>query len=120
MSGQQFEGFWSQLPQAQQQQRQMRPVQITTAMIEESLRQRGIYVIASGPMPNALKFFFFAKQLSGPSAAGFSSDIWFLLELIIQTAPGGAATATIKADNAQAASVEKFTSCLWEALSAYV
>merc|ERR1712100_473296 len=44
LSGQQFEGQWGSLPQALSQQKQMRPSsQITTAIVEESLRQRGIH-----------------------------------------------------------------------------
>lgn len=123
LSGQQFEAFWSQLPQ-QQHQRQLRPIgQLTCPMVEECLKQRGISVIASGPQPGFMKFFFFAKQGSGPPAAGLSGDIWFLLELVISTQAGGlcaSATANVKAENAQGASVELFVSTLWEALDAYV
>merc|ERR1711988_265928 len=121
MTGQQFEGYWSRLPQAQNQMKQMRSLpQLTTAMVEESLRPRGISVIASGPQPGSLKFFFYAKQGAGPAAAGLSSDIWFLLELVMSTVPGGTAQASIKAENAQSASVELFVNSLWEALDAYV
>jgi len=121
MNGQQFEGYWSQLPMGQQQAKQMRPLgQLTTAMVEDCLRPRGIYVIASGPQPGALKFFFFAKQAAGPAAAGFSNDIWFMVELLTSTVPGGQAQASVKADNAQSTSVELFVNYLWESLDAYV
>lgn len=121
MTGQQFEGHWSQLPQLQTLTRQMRPLsQLNTQMVEESLRQVGINVIASGPQQGSLKFFFFAKQATGPAPAGFSSEISFLLELVVSTMPGGSAQASIKAENAQAASVEQFGNALWQALNAYV
>jgi len=120
LTGQQFESLWAGRQTANQQQRQMRNASVTTAMVEESLRQRNICVVASGPQEGGLKFFFFAKQASGPAAAGMGGDIWFLLELNVGTVPGGVAQAIIKADNAQAESVDRFAASLWEALGPFV
>jgi vesicle coat complex subunit len=121
MSGPQFEAKFQSLPAAGNHQRQMRPVpQLNTAVVEEALRQRGIHVIASGPQPGGLKFFFFAKQATGPAAAGFGGDIFFFLELNMSTVPGGIAQASVKADNAQAESVALFVGTLWEALDGLV
>lgn len=116
MTGPQFEASWSRCPAANQQSRQMRPVpQLSCGLIEERFRQIGINVVASGQQPDStLKFFFYAKQASGPSAAGLSGDIWFLVEMNV--VPNGAAQCTIKADNAQPTSVDQFAAALWQAL----
>lgn len=119
MTGPQFEAHWSKHPVANQQSRQMRPVpQLTCGMIEESCRQLGVNVVASGQQGDTLKFFFYAKQASGPAAANLSGDIWFLIEMNV--VPNGAAQCTIKADNAQSSSVDQFSAALWQALNAYV
>jgi len=122
MDSQQFQGRWSQVGQLPPQSRQMRPtlMPVTTATVEEVLRRKGVSVIASGMLPgNAMKFFFYAKQATGPAAANpMAGDVWFFLELIMT--PGGMAQCTLKADNAQQASVGCFFTALWEALSEFV
>lgn len=119
MDGQQFEARWSQLPAIPPQHRPMRPLaSFNTAMVEGTLRNCGIYVVASGQMPNqALKFYFFAQQATGPAGVT-GGDIRFLMELIM--VPGGSAQCSLKADNAQPASVERFMDLLWGSLSSFV
>jgi len=120
MDGSTFEARWSQIPQVVPQQRQMRPMvsaPLTTTAVEEILKNAGIYVVASGTVPpNALKFFFYAQQLSGP--AGLGGEVWFLCELMV--VQGGNTQCTLKAQNAQPQSVEAFYRTLWQALAAYV
>jgi len=121
MDGNSFQARWSQLPQMPLQQRQMRPTPgpLTTAPIEEALRRAGIYVIASGTIPpgQAIKFYFYARQACGPPAVA-GGEIWFLTELVM--VPGGTAQCSVKAENAQMASVEQYVGMLWQTLSAYV
>jgi len=119
MDGAAFEARWSQLPTQPQQQRQARPGAVTTGPVEEACRQKGIYVIASGAIPQsqALKFFFYARQASGPPPP-MPGETWFLVELVL--APGSSATSTVKADNAHPDAVARFQSALWESLYAYV
>lgn len=119
MDGAGFEARWSQLPTQPQQQRQARPVAVTIGAVEEACRQKGIYVIASGAIPQsqALKFFFYARQGSGPPPP-MPGETWFLVELVL--APGSSASATVKADNAHPDAVARFQSTLWESLSSYV
>lgn len=119
LDGASFEVRWAKLPQQPQQQRQARPVAVTTAAVEEACRRAGICVIASGSIPpgQATKFFFYGKQASGPSPP-MPGDTWFLVELIL--APGGMATSTVKVDNAQPAAAERFQAILWEAIAAYI
>jgi len=114
-----FQARWGVLPQTQPQQRQMRPsnVPLTTQAVEESLKQNGIKVIASGNTGQSMKFYFFARQATGPAPTAVG-DVWFLMELIL--VPGVSATLTVKAENAQAMSVEGFSSVFWQALSTYV
>mmetsp|Transcript_92943 Transcript_92943/g.266419 ORF Transcript_92943/g.266419 Transcript_92943/m.266419 type:complete len:839 (+) Transcript_92943:187-2703(+) len=122
MDGGAFERRWSQLPQ-QQVQRPMRPASpsspLGTAAVEQLLRQIGISVIASGTIPpgQALKFFCYGKQGSGPQPP-MPGETWFLIELIL--VPGGAATCTVKPENAQPTAVEGFCGKIWEALAAFV
>lgn len=113
MSGEDFQARWGRLPDAAAHSRQCRPgVAMTTDVVEESLRQAGIYVIASGVIPGstAMKFYFFAQQ------AG-AADTWFLVELVMT--PGATSNVTVKAENAQPTSVDNFVSCLWQGLGAY-
>lgn len=122
MDGNAFQAKWMQLAESPPQSRQMRPVPngpFTTGAIEETLRLHGISVIASGNLPGspALKFYFYAKQGAGPAGPA-PGDTWFLLELIM--APGGTSQCTLKADNAQTESVQRFCETLWEALNSYV
>lgn len=120
MDGGQFEARWSKLPAQPPLQRPMRPLSsLTTAMVESTLRNCGIYVVASGQLPGsaALKFYFFARQATGPAPV-MGGDAWFLFELIM--VPGGAAVVNLKAENAQPVSLERFTALLWDALSAFV
>lgn len=119
MSGPDFEARWTQLPQQSPQQRQMRPTaSLTTAAVEETLRRAGFVVIASGAPAGALKFYFFAQQASGPAPANPVGGIWFLTELVM--VPGASAQCSIKAENAQAASVERYSALLWDTLSSFV
>uniref|UniRef100_A0A7S4RGM6 AP complex subunit beta n=1 Tax=Alexandrium monilatum TaxID=311494 RepID=A0A7S4RGM6_9DINO len=119
MDGNSFQARWAQLPQQPQQQRQMRPGPLTTAIIEDALRRAGIFVIASGTIPpgQAMKFYFYAQQATGPAPLA-GGDIWFLTELVV--VPGGSAQCSVKAENAQPVSVEQYTAVLWQSLSAYV
>mmetsp|Transcript_39931 Transcript_39931/g.87163 ORF Transcript_39931/g.87163 Transcript_39931/m.87163 type:complete len:851 (+) Transcript_39931:130-2682(+) len=122
MDGQTFQARWAQLPQPETKQRSMRPVPlaaVSTAAVEEALRRVCINVIASGNIPpgQAMKFYFYARQASGPPATSHG-DVWFLTELIL--VPGGSAQAVVKVENGQAASSESFLALLWEALQAYV
>jgi len=121
MDGNSFQARWGQLPQQPLQQRQMRPSTgpLTTASIEEALRRTGIYVIASGTVPpgSSMKFYFYARQATGPPPVA-AGDVWFLTELLL--VPGGSAQCSVKAENAQAASVERYTALLWQSLSAHV
>merc|ERR1712107_463534 len=63
-----FQARWGAIVATHVQQRPMRPgVPLTTEMIEMQLRQCGINVIASGALSaTSLKFYFFARQSSGP------------------------------------------------------
>eukprot|EP00428_Durinskia_dybowskii_P013958 CAMPEP_0170223240 /NCGR_PEP_ID=MMETSP0116_2-20130129/11318_1 /TAXON_ID=400756 /ORGANISM="Durinskia baltica, Strain CSIRO CS-38" /LENGTH=834 /DNA_ID=CAMNT_0010473939 /DNA_START=28 /DNA_END=2532 /DNA_ORIENTATION=+ len=117
MDSSRFEGLWARLPQLPTQQRQARPVAATTASVEEAARRSGINVVASGQMGEALKFFFFAKQASGPPPP-VPGETWFLVELVL--APGSMATANLKADNAGAGAAEQFVAKMWEALGHFV
>lgn len=122
LDGNAFQDRWSKLPQLPNQIRQMRgmiSVPINTASIEQALRAGGVQVIASGNIPpgNAMKFFLYAKQASGPAPMN-PGDIWFLMELIVT--PGATANLTLKVDNAQPPSTEGFLSALWGALDAFV
>merc|ERR1712037_247698 len=97
----------------------MRPltVPLTTQAIEEVLRRNGIKVIASGNTGQSMKFYFYGRQATGPAPTAVG-DVWFLIELVL--VPGGAATCTVKAENAQAMSLDRFSSVFWQALSNYV
>mmetsp|Transcript_122521 Transcript_122521/g.357768 ORF Transcript_122521/g.357768 Transcript_122521/m.357768 type:complete len:838 (-) Transcript_122521:218-2731(-) len=121
MDGDAFQARWAQLPQLPMQQRQMRPGAgpLTTAAIEEVLRRAGVFVIASGMIPpgQAMKFYFYARQATGPSPVA-NGNIWFLTELVV--VPGGNAQCSVKAENAQVASVEQYSALLWQTLSTYV
>jgi hypothetical protein len=121
MTGPQFEANWSRLPASSTYAIATRQLpQLTTAMVEEVLRQRGINVVASGQQGQSLKFFFYAKQATGPAAANLSGDIWFLIEMSLGVAAGIPGQCTFKADNAQASSVESFVALVFAALDAYV
>lgn len=125
MDGGSFQARWGQLPQLPMQQRQMRPSvgQLTTAVIEDALRRTGIFVIASGTIPpgatpwQAMKFYFYARQNTGPAPV-VSGNIWFLTELVIESS--GTAQCSVKAENAQPASIEQYSALLWQSLSAHV
>merc|ERR1711897_22153 len=121
MDGNTFQARWAQLPPLPVQHRPMKPLAppLSTATIEGQLKRVGIHVIASGNIPpgQALKFFFYARQATGPAGAS-PGDIWFLTELIL--APGGTAQCSVKAENAQAASVDRYHAMLWESLNAYI
>lgn len=121
IDGGSFQTRWGQLQQQQVQQKPMRPgvAAPSTAQVEQVMRGVGINVIASGTMPGgAMKFYFFGKQASGPAPMCVGADVWFLMELLI--APGGTAQATVKAENAQAPSVDGFYGVVWQALDAIV
>jgi len=116
LDGATFERRWSQLA-PNERQRRMRPgIQPTTAAVEQSLRMAGISVIASGAIPQGLKFFCYAKQQSG--AALGPGEVWFLAELLLFTS--STASCTVKLDNAPPASADAFCEQLWSALSAVV
>lgn len=122
MDGASFEARWAGLPALPQQSRPMRPASplspMTTSAVEEACRRVGICVIASGMIPpQAMKFFFSSRQVSGPPGT-MPGETWFLTELTL--VPGGAASAAVKAENAQPASVERYLATLWEALQAFV
>lgn len=120
--GNHFQAQWARLPQLPQQIRQLRPTSapLTTTVIEETLRQVGILVMASGTIsPGNMKFYFYAKQGAGPPAASpVGGDIWFYTELL--TTPDGTAQCSVKAENAQPSSVERFMALLWETLDPYI
>jgi len=123
LGGDVFQAKWAALPQFQPQVKQMRPqaAPMTTADVEALLRPVGILVMASGTIPpgQAMKFYFYSQQASGPPPASpASSETWFFTELIMT--PGGTAQCTLKADNALPASVEMYLALMWEALDQYV
>lgn len=113
-----FQTRWQQLPQAAAVQRQCsQRVPSSTTEVEDALRAVGIAVIASGQGtdgPADLKFYFYGKQASGPAGAA-PGDVWFLVEL--KMAPHSATQCVLKADNAQAASVEQFLALMWSQLA---
>jgi len=119
MAGPEFEGRWGRLPAQPAQMRQMLPVQVSLAAIEEVLRRSNIMIMASGAIPpgQAMKFFLYGKQATGP-AAPVPGNTWFLMELVM--APGSAATFTLKAENASSESLASFIDFVWSALGAFV
>mmetsp|Transcript_120900 Transcript_120900/g.341896 ORF Transcript_120900/g.341896 Transcript_120900/m.341896 type:complete len:836 (-) Transcript_120900:237-2744(-) len=124
MEGNAFQELWGRLPLLEPQNRQMRGMTnapLTIEAVTEALRLAHIYVIASGNIQpgNAMKFFFYAKQASGPAPAGaLGCDVWFLTEMLMT--PGGMVTCSLKAENAQPASFEGYTQRVWGALCNYV
>merc|ERR1712014_406708 len=108
-----------QLQQVHTDQRPMRtpPIaQLTTAIVEDTLRRIFVYVIASGaPQGQAMKFFFYARQASVVSPLGG----YLLLE--VSMLPGQMAQCTVKVDSdVQTASIESFFKLFWEALDSFV
>eukprot|EP00929_Paragymnodinium_shiwhaense_P072416 TRINITY_DN36759_c0_g1_i1.p1 TRINITY_DN36759_c0_g1~~TRINITY_DN36759_c0_g1_i1.p1 ORF type:complete len:873 (-),score=248.21 TRINITY_DN36759_c0_g1_i1:242-2860(-) len=115
MDGGAFEANWVQLGDGVVQQRQMRPMPMApfaTAPVETALRQRGIFVIASGVVPpgNSMRFFFSACEASSQAA--------ILLELVMTQ--GGAAQGTVKVKGGNPTMPTAFFGVIWEALGAYV
>lgn len=114
-----FQTQWAQLQQQEQQQKQMQPsvAPLATASVEGPLRQVGINVVASGNQGTFFKFFFYAKQGSGPSGVS-AGDVWFLVDLTVT--PGASAVALVKNLNAQPESVQKFLGLFWQTLGALI
>eukprot|EP00927_Polykrikos_kofoidii_P026603 TRINITY_DN2365_c0_g1_i1.p1 TRINITY_DN2365_c0_g1~~TRINITY_DN2365_c0_g1_i1.p1 ORF type:complete len:837 (+),score=192.78 TRINITY_DN2365_c0_g1_i1:152-2662(+) len=118
MDGASFQGRWKRLQNEAPHGRSLKQAvtaPMTTAAVEETLRRVGIHVIASGTVPpaNIMKFFFYAQQ-----ATATPSEVFFLFELLVT--PGVGVQLSLKAENAQPASVESFLSLVWQALSDYV
>eukprot|EP00930_Biecheleria_cincta_P082420 TRINITY_DN72156_c0_g1_i1.p1 TRINITY_DN72156_c0_g1~~TRINITY_DN72156_c0_g1_i1.p1 ORF type:complete len:839 (+),score=187.58 TRINITY_DN72156_c0_g1_i1:175-2691(+) len=121
MDQQTFQARWGQLPQLPLVTWPMRPMgttpPTTTRAVEEALRHRCIYVMASGVIPpgQAMKFFFYARQAQD---MGVAAQVWFLMELIMT--PGSSCQLTLKADNASPSTAERFLALIREALSGYL
>eukprot|EP00928_Gymnodinium_smaydae_P079144 TRINITY_DN6314_c0_g2_i1.p1 TRINITY_DN6314_c0_g2~~TRINITY_DN6314_c0_g2_i1.p1 ORF type:complete len:874 (-),score=199.29 TRINITY_DN6314_c0_g2_i1:189-2534(-) len=121
MDGASFQARWAALPALPPQQRMLRnppSMALSTAVIEAAVRRVGIHVIASGNAGGVLKFFFYAKQASGPDSTPAGHEVWFLCEVLV--APGSSVQCSLRAENAQAASNDGFHSALWGALTDFV
>lgn len=114
-----FQTQWGQLQQQQQDQKQLQPslTQLTTAAVETPLRQASVNVVASGNQGGSFKFFFYAKQGTGPAGVS-AGDVWFLVDLTIT--PGATAVAIVKNLNAQPQSIQNFLGVFWQSLDGFV
>jgi len=64
VSGEEFQTLWGRLPDGCSKEYVLEPLP-TQAMFEERLQSHKIYTMASGDLPDMMKFFFFAKDTSG-------------------------------------------------------
>lgn len=114
-----FQAQWAQLQQQEQQQKQMQPsvTPLQTAAVEGPLRNAGVNVVASGNQGGSFKFFFYAKQGTGPAGVA-AGDVWFLVDLTVT--PGASAVAVIKNLNARPESVQQFCGLFWQTLGALI
>ncbi|CAM9505958.1 unnamed protein product [Heterosigma akashiwo] len=64
VSGEEFQTLWGRLPDGCSKEYVLESLP-TQAMFEERLQSHKIYTMASGDLPDMMKFFFFAKDTSG-------------------------------------------------------
>lgn len=115
-----FQDLWGKWAANSTEHRPMRPgLVVQTGPVEQCLRASGLRTMASGQVPpSTSKFYFVARQQTGPAPNDPAQPVWFLLELIMTQ--NGTAQAQLKALNAQNTAVSSFMKKLWEGLAQFV